>query len=237
MKKTIHFVVCFLFANLAVFAQVKPDEAIQKLKDGNERFVSGKRSFENLSAARMKEVVDKGQSPFVTLLSCADSRVPVEHIFDAGIGDLFVIRVAGNVSDVDEIGTAEYGVGHLHTPLMVVLGHSDCGAVKAVCQNADVHGSIPKLVDNIIAPVKAAKAKYGDKMTTEMVNAAIENNVYQSMDDAISHSEEIAELIETGKLKLVGAIYDLNTGSVTWLGESPKQKECIKKAKENTKKH
>ena len=111
-----------------------PDQALQKLKSGNDRLVAGRRLFPNQGAPRLKDTAAQGQHPYVTILSCSDSRVPLEHMFDAGFGDLFVVRVAGNVADDDEIGTIEYGVGHLHTPLLLVLGHTKCGAVTAVAK-------------------------------------------------------------------------------------------------------
>ncbi|MBI5865537.1 MAG: hypothetical protein HZB38_13725 [Planctomycetes bacterium] len=111
---------------------ITPDEAQQRLTDGNQRFSTGAATNPRCDEARRAETAEKGQNPFATVLTCSDSRVCAERIFDQGVGDVFTIRVAGNVSDTDEIGTIEYGVGHLHTPLLVVMGHSSCGAVGAV---------------------------------------------------------------------------------------------------------
>ncbi|MBF0160802.1 MAG: carbonic anhydrase [Magnetococcales bacterium] len=195
--------------------RVTPEQALQWLREGHARFLAGKSERPNLTPQRIAETFVGGQHPFATLISCSDSRVPVEHLFDRGIGDLFVIRVAGNVADVDEIGTAEYGAGHLHTPVILVLGHSKCGAVTAVVKGDSVGGSIPKLVDNIIPAAERAKAKglSGDALVAE----AIRENVQQSIRDLLAHSEELRHLEHAGKLKLVGAVYHIEDGSLEWL--------------------
>lgn len=206
-----------------------PEQALGMLREGNGRFVAGTEQHLNSSAARRAEVA-ASQSPFAILLSCADSRVPVERVFDRGIGDLFVIRVAGNVSDTDEIGTIEYGVGHLHAPLVVVMGHTACGAVKAVASGAEVHGSIPGLVDNIIPAVEWVKKNRPELKGDDLINAAIEANVWQSIDDLISHSPEVREHLQQGKIDIVGAVYDLASGKVRFLGEHPYQEKLIASA-------
>lgn len=198
------------------------EAALVKLKAGNIRFVSGKTTHPNQDAARRLEIA-KGQTPFVTVLSCSDSRVPVELLFDQGIGDTFVVRVAGNVADTDEIGSIEYGVGHLNTPLLVVLGHTSCGAVKAVFEKADVHGSIPELVDNIVPAIARTKAANPDADKAELLAKAVPSNVWVSIEDIFKRSSEVAELVKMSKLRVVGAIYNIETGLVTWLGEHPEQ--------------
>ncbi|MDX2114335.1 MAG: carbonic anhydrase [Planctomycetota bacterium] len=205
-------------------AATTPDaqQALTWLREGNERFVRGEVKHVNADAER-RAAVAAGQNPFVSVLSCADSRVPVERLFDRGIGDVFVVRVAGNVADTDEIGTLEYGVGHLHTPLVVVMGHTSCGAVKAVLSGAEVHGSIPGLVDNIIPAVEWIKKNRPELTGDALVNAAIEANVWQAMDDLITGSSELREHVRSGKTMVVGAVYDLSSGKVRWLGEHPYQ--------------
>jgi carbonic anhydrase len=224
-----------LLIGSTVFAQQKvtADQALQNLKSGNQRFVSGKQKHPNLNKEARKETTEKGQHPYVTIIGCSDSRVPIEAIFDAGIGEIFVIRVAGNVVDTDETGSIEYGVGHLHTPLLVVLGHSSCGAVTAVTRGDEVHGSIPALVDNIIPAVQKAKHDHGDKFSDKLVDAAIRNNVWQSIEDLLKNSSEVVHLVKEGKLKIVGAHYVLSSGEVEWLGEHPKQAELLKKSPES----
>jgi carbonic anhydrase len=113
----------FLPADLYGNTAVSIEQAEKMLREGNQRFASGKMKYPNLDDSRLRQV-SSGQNPYATVITCSDSRVPVEHIFDAGLGDIFVIRVAGNVCDVDEIGSIEYGIGHLYTPVLVVLGHT-----------------------------------------------------------------------------------------------------------------
>lgn len=206
---------------------VTSEAALQKLKDGNKRFVDNTRTYTNLNSERIIETTSNGQFPYATVITCSDSRVPVEHIFDVGIGDVFVIRVAGNVVNTDEAGSIEYGVEHLHTPILVVLGHTHCGAVTAVVKNADVQGNIPKLIENINPAVDKAKEKFGTGFTEALLEASIENNVYQSIEDLFHKSEITKHLVSKGELKVIGAIYELETGKVKWMGEHPKQQELI----------
>lgn len=212
------------FASTAVAGP--SEDAIKALQDGNARFVAGTSEHPNTGLDRVSQTAS-GQNPFVTILGCSDSRVPIERVFDQGIGDVFVIRVAGNVSDTDEIGSVEYGVGHLGTPLLVVLGHTKCGAVTAVAMGEQVHGSIPGLVDNIIPAVEAAKQKHPDLSGKALVPFAIEENIWQSIADQFAHSQEVRTLVQEGKLEVVGALYDIDTGKVKWLGEHPKQSALL----------
>lgn len=221
------FVFGLLSFNVSNVELPGPDEAIQMLKDGNKRYVNGESKFPHLDQARRDLTSSKGQHPFATIIGCSDSRVPVEQIFDVGIGDIFTIRVAGNVIDVDEAGSVEYGIGHLHTPVFVVLGHTSCGAVTAVAKDAELHGNIPALVDNIKPAVERAKHSHGEGFSEEMLNEAIENNVFQSIHDLFKISHEAVDLVKKGKLKVVGAIYDLHTGEVKWLGEHPDQEQLL----------
>lgn len=230
--KTIKFNILsslFIFFGITLYAQnsLTADQALQALKDGNERFVKGTRTYLNLDNNRISETNSNGQYPFATIITCSDSRVPVEHIFDAGIGDLFVIRVAGNVVDIDEAGSIEYGVDHLNTPVFVVLGHSSCGAVTAVVKNAELHGNIPKLVDNIQPAVKKAREEYGNTFTDDLLEASIKNNVWKSIEDLLKVSHTTLELVKQKKLKIIGAVYHLNDGHVEWFGEHPQQKQLI----------
>ena len=207
---------------------VSPDQALDMLKQGNARFVSGKTKHPNQTLARLQETAAKGQKPFVTVLGCSDSREPVELLFDQGVGDVFVVRVAGNVADVDEVGTIEYGVGHLNTPLLLVLGHTKCGAVTAVVTGAQVGGSIPQLVDNIAPAAERAKAQGAGLAQDQLVEKAVRENVWQSMADTLKRSEEVRHLVAAGKLKVVGAVYDLGTGKIEWMGPHPDQATLLK---------
>jgi carbonic anhydrase len=193
---------------------VSPEQAMEMLREGNQRFALGQPKHPNASFSRRLVTTTNGQAPFATVIACSDSRVPVEILFDQGIGDLFVIKVAGNVGDTDEIGSAEYGVDHLGTPVLMILGHTYCGAVTAVATGAEVHGSIPELVDNIVPAVERARHAHPDAETPALINAAIEENVWQAIDDILSKSHAIAERAEAGKVLVVGAVYDILTGRV-----------------------
>ncbi len=206
--------------------------AIEKLKAGNLRFLEGRSVHPRLDEGVRYNTGTEGQKPFATVMACSDSRVPVEILFDQGIGDLFVIKVAGNVSDVDEIGSIEYGIAHLSTPVMVVLGHTHCGAVTAVTMNDKVHGNIPALVDNIVPAVKKAEAKYNFYKGEDLIPYAIEENVWQSVSDLFYFSKDARELVAKGKLAVIGAIYDIETGKVRWLGQHPHQAELLKSGKD-----
>lgn len=151
--------------------------------------------------------------------------MPVELIFDAGIMDIFVVRVAGNVNDTDEIGSIEYGLSHVKTPVLVILGHTQCGAVTAVThavlgEGEQLERNIPPLVDNIAPAVKRAIERHKDAQGDAVIPYAIEENVWQSIEDLFMKSPITREFVTKGTVKVVGAIYDLSSGKVTWLDEA-----------------
>jgi carbonic anhydrase len=193
------------------------EQAQQWLEEGNARFVRQQRISPSSELSRVKETAQNGQHPFVTILSCSDSRVPLEVIFDRGVGDIFVIRVAGNVTGESEIGSIEYGVEHVGTPLLIVLGHTKCGAVTAAATHAHTEGHITGLVNRIQPAVE--KAKQGDPEITEeeLIKRATVFNVMQGITKLAVSSEIIRHLVREDKLKIVGAIYDVETGKVEWL--------------------
>ncbi len=206
---------------------VSPDAALTKLQEGNAHFAAGKLKHPHQNKERRVETAAKGQQPFATILACADSRVPVELIFDQGVGDLFVVRVAGNVAGVDEVASMEYAVEHLHTPLLVIMGHSKCGAVAAVVENVRLHGSLPSLASKIRPAVFKTRMAHRGLKGDALVAAAIKANVQQAMADVIIRSRIVKDLIKSGKLQVVGALYDLESGKVEWLGPHPDQKELV----------
>lgn len=220
----IFFIVLTIFSS--AFAQnnlFTSDTAIQMLQDGNGRFISGRMLHPNLDESRRETTFSNGQHPFATIIACSDSRVPVEILFDRGIGDIFTVRVAGNVADVDEIGSIEYGVDHLNTPLLVVLGHVRCGAVTAVARNSEVHGSIQSLVDNIIPAITITRANHPGLSGEAFIYEAVKTNVWQTVDDLFKNSTVAREKVRSGALRVIGAIYNIKTGDVSWLGSHPEQ--------------
>ncbi|MBD1872298.1 carbonic anhydrase [Nodosilinea sp. FACHB-131] len=185
-----------------------PDQALAQLMEGNQRFVERRRLNPNQDAARLAEVAS-GQAPFAAILSCADSRVVPEIVFDQGIGDLFVVRVAGNIAITEDIASEEYAVGVLGTPLLMVLGHERCGAVAAALEGGELPGVIESLVFAIRPAVQASEGKSGDRLTN-----AIKSNVSLQV-QRLQNSSVIASALQEGKLKIVGAYYDLNTGEIS----------------------
>ena len=208
--------------------KVTAEEAMQRLTAGNARFAGGNSAHPNTDPARRTETGTHGQQPFVTILGCSDSRVPLETVFDQGIGDIFAVRVAGNVCNDDEMASLEYGVNQLGTHLLVVLGHTDCGAVTAAVTGAEVHGHMRDLVGKITPAVAKAQASHPELHGKELVPAATEANVWQSIEECWSNSPMTRRYVASGKVKVVGAIYDVKTGKVQWLGEHPKQEQVAR---------
>ncbi|MGC4031767.1 MAG: carbonic anhydrase [Tepidisphaeraceae bacterium] len=153
------------------------------------------------------------------MLSCADSRVPPEMLFDQGIGDLFVIRVAGNVAATDELGTLEYGVAHLNIPLIVVLGHTRCGAVTAVVDGAHAEGNLARLLEPIAPAAERAKHDHPTLKGPALVSSAIQENVRQSIHDLTANSPVIAKAVAANRVKIVGGVYDIHGGRIEWLDQ------------------
>jgi carbonic anhydrase len=187
------------------------DEVLQRLAEGNARFVASKPSHPNQGTDRRREVA-KGQRPFAVIVSCSDSRVPPEIIFDQGIGDLFIIRVAGNVLDSIGMGSIEYAVEHLGTGLVLVLGHSKCGAVTATVQGGEAHGHIGSIIHAIAPAVEQAKGLTGD-----LTDNAIRANVGLVAEQIRSSKPVLSKLAGEGKLKVAGGYYDIDTGRVDFI--------------------
>ncbi|MBU0516431.1 MAG: carbonic anhydrase [Proteobacteria bacterium] len=201
-----------------------PDQVLELLRQGNRRFEAGKATHPHAKPARLVLAgrANQGDYAVATIITCSDSRVPVELIFDAGVMDLFVIRVAGNVCNTDEVGSIEYGLAHVHTPVLVVLGHTQCGAVTAVTRAIQGRGhalerNIPPLVAPIFPAVRRAMTKHPRLKGDTVVPAAIEENVWQGIFDLFLKSPAVRNLVKSGRVKVVGAIYNVGTGRVRWL--------------------
>ncbi|OLP16184.1 carbonic anhydrase [Leptolyngbya sp. 'hensonii'] len=187
---------------------VSPDVALQKLMEGNQRFVQQRTRHPNQNRARLQEVA-QAQHPFATILSCADSRVPSEILFDQGLGDIFDVRVAGNIVTPEALGSLEYAVALLNSPLLMVLGHERCGAVTAAVQGEALPGSIGTFVKAIKPALARVRGQQGDT-----VDNAVTANVQYQM-ERLQKSSLLTERIRSSQLKLVGGRYDLDTGVVT----------------------
>jgi len=191
-----------------------PDAALERLVKGNRRYVEGLSRRQDFAVDRAALV--GGQNPYAAILGCADSRVAPELAFDTGRGDLFVVRLAGNFANKDAIASFEYGVAVLGTPLIVVLGHTSCGAVsstiRAVKDGATFPGHIPSLIHNISPAVKAAQKEQGDLLTN-----STRENVLLNVENLKHDSPILERAVKEGRLKIVGGIYHLDTGKVELL--------------------
>ena len=192
------------------------EEALARLVAGNQRFVRGHARFPTVQKEVLANLA-KGQQPYATIVGCSDSRVPPELVFDAGFGELFIVRIAGNVISPEVMGTLQYAAVHLHTPLFVVLGHEGCGAVQAALavklQGARARARIALLLESILPGLQDIGA---EPTPQDPLKAAVEANVRWSMHQLRDTPEGQARMAE-GVTKLVGAIYELKTGRVRFL--------------------
>ncbi|GAA5176146.1 carbonic anhydrase [Niveibacterium umoris] len=193
-------------------------QALERLKAGNQRFLAGKAKFPTVQKEVLADLA-KGQAPYATILGCSDSRVPPELVFDAGFGELFIIRVAGNVLGPTIAGTLQYAGSHLHTPLFVVMGHEGCGAVKAALASkfeGAEHGSrIEILLDNIVPALDGLDPT---QTLDQLMHAAVEANVRWTLRQ-LHDSPEGRAALARNEIRLVGAIYELDSGRVRFLDD------------------
>ncbi len=193
-------------------AGIGGDEALKRLMDGNARYVANTPNVRDYSARRAAAVA--GQAPFAAILSCADSRVIPEHAFDQGQGDLFVVRLAGNFVDDDGLASLEYAVRFLGTRLIMVLGHSNCGAVdaaiKVIKENAELPGHLPDLIKSIKPAVEIARKTEGG----DLLDRAISENVKLNAERVRSADPILSDAVKGQGLKVVGGVYELATGKV-----------------------
>ena len=195
---------------------MKGSEALKRLRGGNQRFVNDMRTYPHQNSQRLQELAE-GQYPFATILSCSDSRVPPEHIFDVGLGDLFVVRVAGNVCGKFEIGSLEYAIEHLSTSLLVVMGHTSCGAVRTAVQQSGTGRDPTGILSKIAPVVTRTRQKYPKLIGIRFITSVIYENIWQSTEDILRYSSVIRDRVRNKNLDLAGALYDIENGSVEWL--------------------
>ena len=190
-----------------------PQVALDRLMAGNQRFVDAQMQHPDQDPDHRLKLSSQGQQPFATILTCSDSRLPPELLFDQGLGDLFVARVAGNIVDPALLGSVEYAVGHLKTPLIVVIGHEKCGAVQATLESIQhhqtPHGDIAALVTAITPAVAVAEQRPGD-----LLDNTIRANAEQSL-DAIKKSSELTGPLAAGQLKAIAAYYSIDDGRIS----------------------
>lgn len=197
-------------------SSISADEALARLVEGNERFLNGTTRWDCVTVAELTSLAD-GQHPYATILGCSDSRVPPELVFDTGLGELFVVRVAGNVFSGEVAGTLQYADVHLGTPLIVVLGHSGCGAVAAALEarraGAAHESDIQLLVESVLPALEDVDPTL--PLDAQML-MAVEYNVRWTLRQ-IAETEQGRQRLRDGRLKLVGGIYEISTGRVHWM--------------------
>lgn len=201
---------CVVFSGFT-FAQVNAEQALNLLKEGNKRFVDGKSIRPHQTMERIKEL-STGQKPYAIIVGCSDSRVPSEIIFDQGLGDLFIVRTAGQVSSFASWGSIEFANAVLGAKLIVVIGHTKCGAVAAACKVPDVPGQIVTLINAIKPAAQLAKNQPGD-----LIENAVKINVAMQVQQLQNLEPVLTKAIQSGETKIVGAVYDLSSGKVEFL--------------------
>ncbi|PYK10560.1 MAG: carbonic anhydrase [Verrucomicrobia bacterium] len=215
---------------------VPPTEAISRLKEGNGHFTSGNlqhphesseeraymaaNSYENLGmtaaqAAKRRAALANNQHPFATIVSCSDSRVPPEIVFNQGLGDLFIVRVAGNVINDEGLGSVEYSVDHLGTRLILVLGHQSCGAVKAARETIAAKGKAPGHIESLVTAIKPAV----ETTAKDDLDATIKANVKHVVETLRSSTPILKAKVDSGEIQVIGGYYSLDTGAVSFLDE------------------
>ncbi|MEE4000190.1 carbonic anhydrase family protein [Tenacibaculum sp. FZY0031] len=198
-------------------ATMTPEKSLQYLKEGNLRFQNNLKANRNL----LEQVNDtrEGQFPFATILSCIDSRVSAELVFDQGLGDIFSARIAGNFVNEDILGSMEFACKLAGTKLIIVLGHTSCGAIKGACDNAEL-GNLTNMLGKIKPAVQAVTEPKDESLRNssnlEFVNKVAEKNVHLTIDRILNESEVLAEMHNNGEIMIVGAMYDITDGAVTF---------------------
>lgn len=201
--------------NESTQAAMSPSEALRMLKDGNERFLAGQHLERDLMA--QVKTTSTGQYPFGIVLGCIDSRVPPELVFDQGIGDIFAPRIAGNFVNTDILGSMEFAAAVAGSKVIVVLGHTSCGAVKGACDGVEL-GNLTAMLEHLMPAVDSVQGIEGERNSKNaaFVQAVAEANVRLTHEEILERSPVLKQLVDDGKLLVVGAMHDVKTGRVTW---------------------
>lgn len=198
--------------------QLDADQAFVLLKEGNMRFVKGSCVYPNQTSYQRKVLALKGEQPFATVVTGSDSRVDPVLIFDRGLGDIYTVRSAGNVAGTDTLASVEYSMIALETPLLVVMGHTRSSLIKAVVEKMVVKGYLLQLEGKLDPAIKMTKVMYPSLKGNELVDKVAETNVRQVLRDILGHCPGVLEKVRSGKVQVMGAIYNTDTGVVNWLG-------------------
>ncbi len=206
----------FITQNQQTQAEMTPDKAMTELMLGNTRFLE--KAMVNRSYDQQIEATTNGQYPFAAVVSCIDSRIPTEIIFDQGIGDIFNARIAGNFINEDILGSLEFACKLAGSKLIVVMGHTSCGAVKGACDHAKL-GNLTQMLDKIQPAVQAVETPEGvdrSSKNSQFVNKVSQKNVEMAIEDIKSKSPVLKEMLDNGEINIMGAMYDVATGKVTF---------------------
>lgn len=192
---------------------LSPKEALNLLRDGNHRYISGVAEHPRQDFQRLKEIARLGQQPFAAILACSDSRLPLEIIFDCGFGDLFCIRTAGNTFSPAVLGAVDFAAGQFEVPLLVVMGHTDCGAVNSVVG----HGQVPASIEPALATIREAARQVTGAHAADLGSAVETANVWLTIERLIRHSAVLAARLQAGRLGIAAAMCNSATAKVHWL--------------------
>lgn len=192
------------------------NDALQKLTEGNQRFADGKSTHPNLDDNRRVITFENGQEPFAAILSCADSRAPIEMVFDQGIGDIFSVRTAGNVIDDVTLGSIELGVHKFNIPVLLIVGHTDCGAIKLAVENSELEGKMPQVIEKILPAVESVQQQFHKLSNDMLIYEVTKENAKNVAQELIERSAVLKERVASGKLKILAGIHDLKTGAVEY---------------------
>ena len=203
--------------------RLTPDQALQLLSEGNQRFASGAPEHPRASGERRDALACGEPAPVATVIGCADSRAPLELLFDCGVGDLFAVRIAGNVCTPEVLASVEFGVLYQCTPLCVVLGHTQCLAVTSALAGARLAGTIPELLARIAPAAQRTRAAQPMEAPAQLAELAIRENIWLTIEGLLAGSAELRKQALIGKLRLEGALYRLEDGLVEWLGAHPRE--------------
>ncbi len=229
-------------AGLLLFAfhrpvNLSPNEALGELMRGNGRFVGGASVSPRADKAHIEKLAEDGQNPFVAVLACADSRVPVENIFDMGFGDIFTIRVAGNVIGPDQLGSLEYAVDHLGVPLVLILGHTNCGAIHGAIATAEAKKNsdsqdekphVSSLLQKMVPMVEELKENNPHLTEEALHHRCVNKNIWNNIKEMLLASHHLREMVENGQLAIHGAVYNISDGRVYMLGAHREQEAIVK---------
>lgn len=195
-----------------------PEQALALLHEGNQRFVKGNSVYPNQTSHQRIITTIQGQKPFATIISSSDSRVVPALIFDRGIGDLYVVRILGSVAGTDTLASIEYSMTSLKTPLLVVLGNTHSAIIKAAIEGKSIKGHLAQLIGKLEPAIKMTRTLYPQIKGKELLAKTVETNVRQVLHDILGQCPQILKKMRTGEIQVLGAVYDVDTGKVNWIG-------------------